>query len=68
MYDGDLLNPDRPAVWLQLQQASLSEETSIHLVHQGRKPTSHLAVWVILTTCHGASTHTPLVSESESKF
>lgn len=52
MYNGDLLNPDRPAVWLQLQEASLSAETSIHLVHQGRKPTSHLAVWVICTTCH----------------
>ena len=48
MYNGDLLNPDRPAVWLQLHQASLSAlsgETSMHLVHQGRKPTSHLAVW-----------------------
>jgi hypothetical protein len=40
MYNGDLLIPDRSAVWLQLQQANLSEETSIHLVHQGRKPTS----------------------------
>jgi hypothetical protein len=52
MYNGDLLNPDRPAVWLQLHQASLSGGTSTQLLHQGRKPTSHLAVWVILTTCH----------------
>jgi len=44
MYNGDLLIPDSSAVRLQLQQPNLSEETSIHLVHQGRTPTAHLAV------------------------